>query len=149
MNTLYDVDMNKSNNNHHYILDLPDEILFIILKKLNMVDVLSSLVDVNRRFHRLAIDSLYVRYFDMTDMMIINSLCNKTSSIDTQILSRICKKILPRIHHQIHELIVEQYSMKQILAVNYPQLYSLSLINFEEGILYQYLTGIVFGFYYF
>jgi hypothetical protein len=37
--------------------------------------------------------------------------------------------------------------MKQILlAANYPQLYSLSLINFQEEILYQYLTGMAFNF---
>jgi hypothetical protein len=57
------------------------------------------------------------------------------------------KKILPRIHHQVNELTVEQYSMKRILhTVNYPQLYSLSLINFQTKRLLKYLTGIVFHF---
>jgi hypothetical protein len=134
--------MNNLNNNDHNILDLPDEILFILFKKLNTTDVLHSLVDVNRRFDRLVLDSLYIRDLDMTDIITINSLYDQTSSIDTQILSKICSKILPRIHHQVHKLTVEQYSMKQILlAANYHQLYSLSLINFEEKILYQYLTG--------
>jgi len=40
--------MNNLNNNHPNMLDLPDEILFIILKKLNMVDVLYAFVDVNQ-----------------------------------------------------------------------------------------------------
>ena len=147
MNTLYELNMNNLNNNHLNILDLPDEILFIIFKKLNMVDVLYSLVDVNQRFDRLVLDSLYIRDLNMTTIMNINSLYDQTSSIDTQVLSRICEKILPRIHHQVHKLTVEQYSMKRILlASNYPQLYSLSLINFQEEILYQYLTGIVFNF---
>ena len=49
-------------------------------------------------------------------------------------------------HDQINALTVEQYSIKRILhATNYPQLYSLSLINFEGKILDQYLTGIVFN----
>jgi hypothetical protein len=53
------------------------------------------------------------------------------SSVDTQFLSRICEKILPRIHHQIQKLTVEQDSMQQILhAANYPQLYSL---DWREG----------------
>jgi len=139
--------MNNLNNNDLNILDLPDEILFIIFKKLNTTDLLHSLVNVNRRFDRLALDSLYIRDLDMTDIMTINSLYDQTSSIDTQILSKICSKILPRIHHQVHKLTIEQYSMKQILlAANYPQLYSLSLINFEEKILYQYLTGTLFNF---
>jgi hypothetical protein len=139
--------MNNLNNNHLNILDLPDEILFIIFQKLNMVDVLYSLVDVNQRFERLTLDSLYIRDLDMTNIMAFNSLYDETSSIDTQVLSRICEKILSRIHHQVHKLTVEEYSMQQILlAANYPQLYSLSLINFQEEILYQYLTGIRFDF---
>ena len=108
-----------------------------------MVDVFSSLVNVNRRFDRLALDSLYIRDLDMTSTMSINS--HKISSIDPQVLSRICSTILPRIHHQVHKLTVEEYSLKQILlAANYHQLYSLSLLNFQEEILYQYLKGIVF-----
>jgi hypothetical protein len=143
MKTLYELDMNNSNNHHLNILDLPDEILFIIFEKLNMVDVLYSLVDVNGRFHRLALDPLHTRDLDMT----INSLYKPISSVDIQVLSRISSKILCQIHHQVHKLTVEEYSMKEILrAGNYPQLYSLSLINFEEKILYQYLKGIVFYF---
>jgi hypothetical protein len=43
MNALYDLDMNNSKKNRLNILDLPDEILFIILKKLNMVNVVIHL----------------------------------------------------------------------------------------------------------
>ncbi len=125
---------------------MPDEVLLIILKKLNTIDLLHSLVDVNQRFDRLVRDSLYGRDLDMTNIMNINSLYDRTS-IDTAVLPRICEKILPRIHHQVHKLSVEQHSMSQILlAANYPQLYSLSLINFQEEILYQYLTGMTFSF---
>ncbi len=132
-------------NNHLILIDLPDEILFIILKKLNTVDAFYSLVDVNRRFNRLALDSQYVRDLDLTTMKNIDSMDDKTSPIDIQFLSRICEKILPRIHHHVQKLIVEQDLMKQVLlAGNYPQLYSLSLVNVQEEILYQYLTGIVF-----
>jgi hypothetical protein len=84
--------MNNLNNNHLNILDLPDEILFIIFHKLDMIDVLSSVVDVNRRFRRLVFDSLYIRDLDMTSIMSINS--HKISSKDTQVISRICSNIL-------------------------------------------------------
>ncbi len=104
-------------------------------------------MDVNQRFDRLALDSLYIRDLDMTTIRIINSLYDQTSSIGPQVLSKICEKILPRIHHQIQKLTVGQYSMKHVLvATNYPRLYSLSLINFQEEILDQYLTGIIFNF---
>ena len=118
--------------------------LISIFNKLNNVDILYSLVDVNQRFDRLVVDSLYVRDLNMTNIMSINSLYNQTSSIDTQVLSEICSKVLPQIDHQVHKLTVEQGTMKRILlAANYGQLYSLSLINFQEEILYQYLTGIL------
>ena len=147
MNTLHELDMNNSIRSHLNILDLPNEVLFMILKKLNAIDALSSLADVNQRFHRLVVDPLYIRDLDLTDSIISSSLCNQTSSIDIQVLSKICEKILPSIHHQLHQLTVEQSSMKQILlAGNYPQLHSLSLINFQEEILHQYLTSMIFNF---
>ncbi|CAF4536716.1 unnamed protein product [Rotaria sp. Silwood2] len=99
-----------------------------------------SLVDVNRRFDCLALDSLYIHDLNMTDAMTINSFYELTCSMDSQVTSKISQKILPRIHHQVYELTVEECSMKPILlAANYLQLYSLSLINFQEEILYQYL----------
>jgi hypothetical protein len=134
-------------NKYFNILDLPDEILLIIVNKMNIVDVLYSLVDVNQRFDRLVLDPLTIRNIDMT-MKTFESVYDQTFSIDDQILSRICDQILCRIYDQINALTVEQYSIKRILhATNYPQLYSLSLINFEGKILDQYLTGIVFNYY--
>jgi hypothetical protein len=132
--------MSVLNNTNLNILDLPDEVLLMIRNKLSQIDVFYSLVYVNHRFYRLSLDSHYIRNLDMTNINLFN---DEIISIDRQSLSRFSKKILPRIHHQIYELAIEQYSMKEILTVNYPQLYSLSLINFEEEILYQYLQGII------
>ncbi|CAF2665784.1 unnamed protein product [Rotaria sp. Silwood2] len=133
--------MDTSNNNNLNILDLPNEILLIIFNKLNTVDALYSLVDINERFDRLVFDSLHIRNLDTTSM-VIKSYYDRNFSIDKNVLLRICEKNLPRIHHQLNELIVEQNSMKHILfTVAYPQLYSLSLVNFQEEILFQYLRG--------
>ncbi|CAF4456696.1 unnamed protein product, partial [Rotaria sp. Silwood2] len=105
-----------------------------------MVDVLYSLVDANERFNHLILDSLYIHNLNMVNMT-IKSYYDRIFSIDKHVLDRICKKILPRMYHQVNELIVEQYSMKRILhTVNYPQLYSLSLINFQAKRLLKYLT---------
>ncbi len=98
--------MNKLNYGDLNILDLPDEILFIIFQKLNTTDVLHSLVDVNQKFDRLALDFVYVRDLDMTDIMTINSLYDHTTSIETQILTKMCSKILTRIHHQVHQMAI-------------------------------------------
>ncbi|CAF4561968.1 unnamed protein product [Rotaria sp. Silwood2] len=106
-----------------------------------MVNVLYSLIDVNQRFDQLLLDPLYIRNLDMTSMT-MKSYHDRIYSIDNQVLSRICKNILPRIHHQINELIVEQHSMELVLhTIHYPQLYSLSLIDFQEEVLLKYLRG--------
>ncbi|CAF1433951.1 unnamed protein product [Adineta steineri] len=108
-----------------------------------MAEVLYSLVDVNRRFDRLALDFLYINDLNMTDTVTINSFCEQPCSIGVQVILKISEKILPRIHDQVHKLTIDEFTIKSILvATKYPQLYSLSLINFEEEILYQYLTGI-------
>jgi hypothetical protein len=135
--------MNTSNNDNLNILDLPDEILLIIFNKLNSIDALYSLVDVNERFDRLVLNSLHIRNLDTTNM-VIKSYYDRTFSIENNVLSRICEKILPRINHQLNALITEQNSVKHILTVNYPQLDSLSLVNFQKEILFQYLTGTLF-----
>ncbi|CAF3727523.1 unnamed protein product [Rotaria sp. Silwood1] len=132
--------MNTANKNHLNILDLPNEILLIICKELNMVDVLYSIVDVNERFNQLILDHLYIRHLNMTTMT-IRSVFDRIYSIDDQVLSRICKQILPRIRHQVNQLTVEPHSMDRLLTLNYSQLYSLSLVDFQEKILLQYLKG--------
>jgi hypothetical protein len=138
--------MNSSDVNNLNLLDLPNEVLLIIFNELNTVDALYSLLDVNERFDELVLGSLHIRNLD-TVSMIIKSNEDRTISIDNRVLSRICEKILPRIHHQLNELTVEQHSMKRILlTVTYPQLYSLSLVNFQEEILFQYLTGKLLNF---
>ncbi len=134
--------MNISNNNHLNIVDLPNEILLIIISKLNIGEVFYSLVDINERFVQLVLDPLYIRNLDMT-IMTMQSFYNRTFSIDDQVLSRICENILPQIFDQVNKLTVEQNSIERILTVNYPQLYSLSFVNFKEERLFQYLTGIL------
>jgi len=129
------------------ILDLPDEILFIIFQKLDLIDVFYSCIKVNRRFNRLVLDSFFLHDLNMTTIKDINSLYDQTSSTDPKVLSRICEKILPRIYDQTYKLTVDEYSAKYMfLASNYSKLYSLSLINFQKEVLHQYLTGIRFNF---
>ena len=136
-----ELDMNISNNNNLNILDLPNEILLIIFNKLNKVDVLYSLVDITQRFDQLVLDPFYIRNLNMTSMT-MKSFYDRTYSIDNQVLDRICKNILPRIYRQINELIVEQHSMERVLhTINYPQLYSLTLMDFSEEVLFNYLTS--------
>jgi len=52
------MNMNTLNNKNINILDLPDEILFIIFNKLHMIEMFYSLVNVNQRFDRLVLDPM-------------------------------------------------------------------------------------------
>ncbi|CAF1557365.1 unnamed protein product [Rotaria sordida] len=123
------------------MLHLPNEILFIVFNKLNKVDVLYSLVDITQRFNQLIFDPFYIHNLNMTSMT-MKSFYDRVYSIDNQVLERICKNILPRIYHKITELIVEQYSMERVLqTINYPQLYSLTLMDFSEDVLFNHLTS--------
>ena len=133
--------MNMSNTNHLNILDFPDEILLIIIKQLNMVDVLYSLVDVNVRFNQIILDRFYIRNLNLTSMK-MKSLYDRTYSANENILQRICSNVLPRINHQINELIVEQSSIERILhPYSYLQLYSLKLLDFSGEVLLNNLTS--------
>jgi len=136
--------MNSSNNNRLNIHDLPNEILFIIANELNIADVY-SLIDIDERFAQILLDPLYIRNLRNLDMTTktMKSYFDYTFSIDDQVLSRICEKILPQTHDHVNKLTIEQNSMERILTVSYPQLYSLSLIDVQEKILFQYLTGIL------
>ncbi|CAM4895107.1 unnamed protein product [Rotaria socialis] len=123
------------------ILDLPNEILFIIFNKLNMVDVLYSFVDINQRFDQLVFDPFYIRNLNMT-FMTMKSFYDRMYSINNHVFDKICKNVLPKIYHQINELIVEQNSMERVLHnINYPQLYSLTLLGFSENVLFNHLTS--------
>jgi hypothetical protein len=137
--------MNTSNNNRLNILDLPNEILFMIVNKLNISHVVYSLFDVDERFTQIVLDPLYILNIRNLDMTIINmkSFFDYTFTIDDQVFNIIYRKILPQISDHMNKLTIEQHSMKRIFAFDYPQLYSLSLVNCEEEILFQYLRGIL------
>ncbi|CAF4656270.1 unnamed protein product, partial [Rotaria sp. Silwood2] len=110
--------------------DLPNEILMIIFKKLNNLDVLYSLQGFNQRQNQIIQDRIFtsrvtfVKWFSHNFIDLI--------SCDT-ILNRFCSEILPEIRHRIQWLDLESSSMKYILcAAHYPNLYGLGLYNINE-----------------
>ncbi|CAF3983473.1 unnamed protein product [Rotaria sordida] len=130
--------MNTLNKNDINILDLPDEILLIILQKLNMVDVFYSLVDLNKRFNQLIFDPLYIHHLDVTD----KTSLDHNSPVDNQVFDQIRTKILPRLHCKVNKITVTSPSMEYIFnTIDYSQLHSLSLVNFQQETLLQYLTS--------
>ncbi|CAF3210945.1 unnamed protein product [Rotaria sp. Silwood2] len=125
--------MSRSNVN---LLDLPDEILLLILKKLNNIDVLYSFIDVNNdHLNSLAREKIF------SDTLNIVPIDN-VSAIDQQKLDRFCKVILPKIHDNVKCFILEPLSMECILlAADYPSLIELKLFNFTQEIYLNYFTN--------
>ncbi|CAF2788703.1 unnamed protein product [Rotaria sp. Silwood2] len=107
-----------------HILDLPNEILLMIIKKLDNIDVLYSLFGINNeRLDILLQEDVFTNTLNFV----------RTSSITDNKLDRFYTYILPRFHHCIKKLVLETISMERILlAGDYPNLTSLELFNFDQ-----------------
>ncbi|CAF1310380.1 unnamed protein product [Rotaria sordida] len=118
--------------------DLPNEILMIILKKLHNVEILYSLIDVNKRLNTIVHDPIFTSYLAL---MTSSSNCLFDRLTDT-ILDRFCLQILPKIHHKIEFFNLESSSMERILLLtNYPNLYGLGLYNLASETARDLFTG--------
>ncbi|CAF0827592.1 unnamed protein product [Rotaria sordida] len=115
--------------------DLPDEILIIILKKLSNVEVLYSLIGINKRLNRIGCDSVF------TSNLTLYFLDKYIHSLSDSMVNRFCSQILPEIDHKIKWLNLESKSMERILlAGNYPNLYGLGLyeyLNFGPSLMWH------------
>jgi hypothetical protein len=134
--------MNQHNVN---LLDLPNEILFFILKKLENVDVLYSLLGIdNQRLDIIVQEQIFTNILNFVS---ISQSTDEVSSISDPILHRFCNDILPRIHINVKYFILDCNSMECILrAGNYPNLTKLKLYNFNKIIVSRYFSGKLFMF---
>ncbi len=118
--------------------DLPDEILLIILKNLHNVEVLYSLINVNKRLNTIVNDSIFVKYLTLRTFFFNGLLYQLTDTI----LDRFCLEILPKIHDKIEFLSLESSSMKRILLLtNYPNLYGIGLYDLTTETAKDLFTG--------
>ncbi|CAF0889923.1 unnamed protein product [Rotaria sordida] len=127
------------NQHNVHLLDLPNEILFIILKKLENVDVLYSLMGTNnQRFEIIAQEQIFT---NILNFISISRSTDEICSISSTIVNQFCINILPRIHKNVKSLIVESFSMKRIFGASlYPNLTQLKIFNFNKGIVSRYFT---------
>jgi hypothetical protein len=128
--------MNQSNVT---LLDLSDEILLIIFKKLDNMDILYSLLDVdNQRLDMIVQEKTFTKSLDF----VLTSLTDDALSIADSIVDRFCMNILPKINYNIKFLILESGSMERILlAADYPNLTELKLYNVNDHIVLNHFTG--------
>ncbi|CAF1671392.1 unnamed protein product, partial [Adineta ricciae] len=128
--------MNRSNIK---LLDLPTEILFIILQRLDNMDALYSLFDVDT--HRLNTVVQHKAFTTALNFVLLTSTDDILPVTDL-ILDRFYMSILPKIDHNITSLILESQSMERILrAADYPNLTKLKIYNFLDKIASSYFTG--------
>jgi hypothetical protein len=126
-----------------YLLDLPNEILFLILKKLDNIDVLYSLLGINNQ--RLEIIAQEQMFTNILNFVSVSQSTDEISSIVGSTLERFCVDILPRIHENVKSLIVESVSMECTRrAAYYPNLTELKIFNFNKEIFSRYFMGKIF-----
>jgi hypothetical protein len=119
-------------------VDLPNEILIIILKKLDNVDVLYSLYGINKRLNSITEDNTFTNTLKLVSTSSTDNFC----SIPDRMLNRFYTSILPKIDHNIKTLVLESSSMENILhAANYPNLSEIKIFNFNKSIVSRYFRG--------
>ncbi|CAF4543965.1 unnamed protein product, partial [Rotaria sp. Silwood2] len=121
-----------------HLLDLPNDILFLILRKLNNIDVFYSLSGIdNQRLDNIVQHQISTNILNFVS---ISQSTDEVSLIASIILDRFCASILPRIHENAKYLIVESVSMECILRVTYyPNLIKLKIFNFNKVIVSRHL----------
>ncbi len=127
------------NQSDIHLLDLPNEMLIAILRKLNNIDVLHSLIGItNYRLHSLAKANVFTDTLNFVTKSSTGICC----SINESVFNRFCIDILPRISHNVKCLILEPLSMERILlATCYSNLTKLKLFNFGQEIILRYFTS--------
>jgi hypothetical protein len=121
------------------LLDLPNEILLLILKKLNNINVLYSMFGVNDQQLDILLSA---NTFTNTLNFVLTTTNDDITSLPDGIVNRLCKNVLPKIDQTIKYLILDSLSMKIILqAANYPNLTQLKLFNFNDKIVEEYFKG--------
>ena len=111
------------------LTDLPDEILLMIFKNINNVQLLYSMTGVNTRLDEIMSDPVFTRNLTLFRYVSNYLIC---PLVDVE-LHRFHSQILPQIHYRIHTLNLESSTMERILlAADYPNLHQLALYNVDD-----------------
>ena len=90
------------NNSNMNIVDLPDDVLFMLFKMMNNIELLCSIIGVNRRLDMFACDGSVASCIDLTQMLFYDL----TDSPLNEKFIRFSTMVLPRIHCTIVNLII-------------------------------------------
>jgi len=118
--------------------DLPDEILLLIFKKLNNIELFYSLIGVNKRLDKILRDCIFTNTLTLLEYFSYNRIY----SLSDPILNRFCWQILPNIEHKIKWFNLEASSMERILlSGNYSNLSGLGIYNITKENGLHFFTG--------
>jgi hypothetical protein len=119
------------------LLDLPDEMLLMILKNLRNIHIMYSLEGVNKRLDAMAVSAINSRVINLAKP-VYNDVC----SIYNAILDRVCFHILSRICHNIRAFVLDTSIIERVLlAYKYPDLSMLIITDFCPETILHYLTS--------
>jgi hypothetical protein len=118
------------------IVDLSDEMLLIILNKLEYIDVLYSLRGVNKKFDKLTRDPSLSRSLNFA---IVSS--NEENNL---IFDQFDVNILPEIEHNIECVTLEPSLIERFLYIgDYSRLHKITLVNVQLEIASRILTSML------
>ncbi|CAF4520178.1 unnamed protein product, partial [Rotaria sp. Silwood2] len=119
----------------------PDEILMIIFKKLDGVEILYSLLGVNKQLNKIVHDRIFTRVLTLLKCY----SDDRIDSVSYRMLNRFCSEILPQIHNKIQWLNLDISYMRCILRSTYYP----NLIGLEETLILRYknqISSLIIGF---
>ena len=123
------------------LVDLPNEILLIILKKLNNVELLFSLTGVYQHLDNILHDSTFTNTLTLLENFSSPPIC----SLSAPVLDRFCSQILPEIGYQIKWLNFEASSMERILSSgDFPNLSGLGVYRITKTQALQLVSGYIY-----
>ena len=120
------------------LLDLPEEILLLIISKISNVNVLHWFVDASVKLDRLARDFVHTRSIDLTE----TTSNDEIRPLSNEMLDRFCERILPQIHQNIESITMESSSIHRIFqSIDYPKLFKLILPQIDLESVSEYFNG--------
>lgn len=133
-------------NSSVQLMNLPNELLLMILKHLNSTEVRHSLMGVHVRFDEIISDPIFTHCLTLMRL----SLDNVIYPLARRKLDRFCSQILPRIGEQVRWINVDAFSMERVLlAGKYSNLFGLGIYNVTQEAFQHVLLGEEFYFRFF
>ena len=133
------------------LTDLPDEILMIIFEKIDNIELLYSLMDLDPRIDDILTESIFTNRLSLLRFISRRLVKPKSAilyfidSLLDPILDRFCERILPKINQKIGWLELESTSIERVLhAANYPNLFGVVIYNIQIERALQFFSGKIF-----